>query len=150
MVAALCERLFWRSQDRRCREMKISKQALRDARQLFRSCQANGLLDENRVRQTVALLSAQKPRGYVEILSRLHRLVKLDLEQHAARVESALPLAPDLQAEVTGEIKKKYGAGVSISFAQNPALIGGLRIQVGSDLYDGSVKMRLQKLEESF
>jgi F-type H+-transporting ATPase subunit delta len=72
------------------------------------------------------------------------------LEQHAARVESALPLAPDLQAEVTGEIKKKYGAGVSISFAQNPALIGGLRIQVGSDLYDGSVKMRLQKLEESF
>jgi F0F1-type ATP synthase delta subunit len=25
-----------------------------------------------------------------------------------------------------------------------------LRIQVGSDLYDGSVKMRLEKLEESF
>jgi F-type H+-transporting ATPase subunit delta len=55
-----------------------------------------------------------------------------------------------LQGEVSGEIKKKYGAGVSISFAQNPALIGGLRIQVGSDLYDGSVKMRLEKLEESF
>ena len=130
--------------------MKISKQALRDARQLFRSCQANGLLDENRVRQTVTLLSTQKPRSYVEILSRLHRLVKMDLEQHSARVESATPLTPDLQAGVTGEIKKKYGEGVSISFAQNPALIGGLRIQVGSDLYDGSVKMRLQKLEESF
>jgi F-type H+-transporting ATPase subunit delta len=130
--------------------VKISKQAQRDARQLFRSCQVNGLLDENRVRQTVTLLSTQKPRGYVGILSRLHRLVKMDLEQHAARVESATPLTPDLQADVTGEIKKKYGAGVSISFAQNPALIGGLRIQVGSDLYDGSVKMRLQKLEESF
>ena len=131
-------------------EVKISKQAQRDARQLFRSCQVNGLLDENRVRQTVTLLSTQKPRGYVGILSRLHRLVKMDLEQHAARVESAAPLTPDLQADVTGEIKKKYGAGVSISFAQNPALIGGLRIQVGCDLYDGSVKMRLQKLEESF
>ena len=69
--------------------MKISKQAQREARQLFRSCQVNGLLDENRVRQAVALLLAKKPRGYVEILSRLHRLVKLDLEQHAARVESA-------------------------------------------------------------
>jgi F-type H+-transporting ATPase subunit delta len=130
--------------------MKISKQAQRDARQLFRSCHVNGLLDENRVRQAAALLAAQKPRGYVEILSRLHRLVKMDLEQHAASVESATPLTAELQAEVTGEIKKKYGAGVSISFAQNPALIGGLRIQVGSDLYDGSVKMRLQKLEESF
>jgi len=130
--------------------MKISKQEQRGARQLFRSCQVNGLLDENRVRQTVSLLVTQKPRGYVGILSRLQRLVKMDLEQHAARVESAAPLTADLQADVTGEIKKKYGAGVSISFAQNPALIGGLRIQVGSDLYDGSVKMRLQKLEESF
>ena len=130
--------------------MKISKQSQRDARQLFRTCHVNGLLDEGRVRQAVSLLSSKKPRGYVEILSRLHRLVKMDLEQHAACVESATPLSAELQAEVTGEIKKKYGAGVSIAFAQNPALIGGLRIQVGSDLYDGSVKMRLENLEASF
>ena len=130
--------------------MKISKQAQRDARQLFRSCRVNGLLDEARVRQTVALLARQKPRGYAEILSRLHRLVKMDLEQHAARVESATPLSADLRAELTSGIKRKYGAGVSVSFAQNPELIGGLRIQVGSDLYDGSVKIRLEKLAESF
>ena len=130
--------------------MKISKRAQRDARQLFRSCQVNGLLDENRVRQAVSLLVSKKPRGYVGILSRLLRLVKLDLEQHAASVESAMPLAADLQAGVANRIKKIYGAGLDISFRQNPALIGGLRIQVGSDLYDGSVKMRLQKLEESF
>ncbi len=131
-------------------EMKISKQAQRDARQLFRSCQQNNLLDENRVRQTVSLLSEKKPRGYVEILSRLHRLVKLDLERRAARVESALPLPADLQNDVANNIKKIYGEGVNVVFGQNPALLGGLRIQVGSDLYDGSVKTRLNKLEESF
>jgi F-type H+-transporting ATPase subunit delta len=130
--------------------MKISKLAQREARQLFRSCQVNGLLDEKRVRQTAALLVSQKPRGFVEILSRLHRLVKLDLEQHAASVESATPLAADLQADVADRIKKIYGGGLDISFRQNPALIGGLRIQVGSDLYDGSVKTRLEKLEQSF
>ena len=130
--------------------MKISKQAQRDARQLFRSCQQNNLLDENRVRQTISLLSEKKPRGYVEILSRLHRLVKLDLERRAARVESALPLPADLQNDVANNIKKIYGDGVNIVFGQNPALLGGLRIQVGSDLYDGSVKTRLNKLEESF
>jgi F-type H+-transporting ATPase subunit delta len=130
--------------------MKISKQAQREARQLFRSCQVNGLLDENRIRRTIKLLSGQKPRGYVEILSRLHRLVKMDLEQHAARIESATPLPADLQADVTNEVKKKYGTGVNISFSQNPALIGGIRIQIGSDLYDGSIKMRLEKLEQSF
>jgi F-type H+-transporting ATPase subunit delta len=130
--------------------MKISKQAQRDARQLFRSCHVSGLLDEARVRQMVALLVAQKPRGYVGILSRLHRLVKLDLERRAACVESATPLPASSQSELTNRLKSIYGAGVSISFSQNPALLGGLRIQVGSDLYDGSVKMRLEKLEQSF
>ncbi len=130
--------------------MKISKQALREARQLFRCCQVDGLLDENRVRQALALLSEKKPRGYMGILSRLHRLVKLDLERRAARVESATLLPPDLQNEVAGQIKRKYGNGMNISFTENPALIGGLRIQAGSDLYDGSVKTRLEKLEERF
>lgn len=130
--------------------MKISKQALREARELFRTCQVNGLLDESRVRQALALLSEKKPRGYMEILGRLHRLVKLDLERRMVKVESATSLPPDMQNDVAGQIKKKYGNGMNISFAQNPALIGGLRIQAGSDLYDGSVKTRLEKLEESF
>ena len=130
--------------------MKISKQEQRGARQLFRSCQDNGLLDENRVRQAVSLLVTQKPRGYVGILSRLQRLVKLDIEQHAARVESAVPLSADLRADVSERVKKIYGAGLDISFSENPALIGGLRIQVGSDLYDGSLKTRLDRLEQSF
>jgi F-type H+-transporting ATPase subunit delta len=130
--------------------MKISKLAQREARQLFRSCQVNGLLDENRVRQCVALLLAKKKRGYVEILSRLHRLVKLDLERRAARIEGAVPLPADLQVDVANQIRKVYGTGVDIAFSQNPALIGGLRIQVGSDLYDGSVRTRLEKLEQSF
>ena len=130
--------------------MKISKQAQRDARQLFRSCQVNNLLDENRVRQTVALLSDKQPRGYVEILSRLLRLVKLDLERRAARVESATALPADLQADLANRIKKIYGGGVNIVFGQNPALLGGLRIQVGSDLYDGSVRTKLNRLAQSF
>jgi F-type H+-transporting ATPase subunit delta len=130
--------------------MKISKQSQRDARQLFRSCQAGGLLDESRVRQAVKLLADKKPRGYVEIMSRLLRLVKLNLELHAAHIESATPLPADLQTAVADQIKARYGNGVNIAFSQNPALIGGLRIQVGSDLYDGSVKTRLEKLQESF
>jgi F-type H+-transporting ATPase subunit delta len=130
--------------------MKISKLAQREARQLFRNCQVNGLLDENRARQTVALLLAKKPHGYVEILSRLHRLVKLELERRAARVESATPLPADLQADVTRRIRQIYGPGADIAFSQNPVLLGGLRVQVGSDLYDGSVRTRLEKLEQSF
>jgi len=117
---------------------------------LFRSCLVNGVLDENKVRQAVSLLVSQKPRGYVGILTRLHRLVKLNVEQHAAVVESATMLPENLRAEVAGRIRQIYGQGISLSFAENPALLGGLRIQIGSDLYDGSVKTRLDKLAQSF
>ncbi len=130
--------------------MKISKQAQRNARELFRSCLVNGLLDEGRVRQAVALLLARKPRGGIEILSRLQRLVKLELERRTARVESVTALPPDLQVKVTGQLKKIYGAGMNVSFIQNPSLIGGLRIQAGSDLYDGSVRARLNALAQQF
>ena len=131
-------------------EMKISKQSQRDARQLFRSCQVDGLLDETRVRRTLGLLAEKKPRGYLEILTRLHRLVKLNVEQHAAVIESATPLSATVQAEVKNRLVGIYGAGLSFAYAEIPALIGGLRIRVGSDLYDGSVKTRLDKLAQSF
>lgn len=130
--------------------MKISKQARRDAKELFRSCQSNGTLDENRVRQAVQAVVAQKPRGYVAVLSQFARLVKLDLERRAARVESATALSPEQRTAMEGNLAWKYGNGLAISFGQNPALIGGLRIQVGSDVYDGSIRARLESLRESF
>jgi len=130
--------------------MKISKQAQRNARELFHCCVLNGVLDDDRVRQAVALVRARKPRGYIEVLSRLQRLVKLDLEKRTARVESVTPLPSDLKTKVTKQLKKIYGVGMSVSFVQNPALIGGLRIHAGSDLYDGSVRARLNVLAQQF
>jgi F-type H+-transporting ATPase subunit delta len=130
--------------------MKISKQARRDAKQLFRNCVNNGLLDENRVRQAVQSVIAQKPRGYAGILSQLQRLVKLDLDRRTARVESATALSPEQKNAVDVDLNRKYGGGLNISYSQNPDLIGGLRIQVGSDVYDGSVQGRLENLREAF
>jgi len=43
-----------------------------------------------------------------------------------------------------------YGPGLNISFSQNATLIGGMRVKVGSDVYDGSVQARLAALQESF
>jgi F-type H+-transporting ATPase subunit delta len=130
--------------------MKISKQAQRDARQLFRSCLVNGIMDEARVRQTIKLLSEKQPRGYVEILARLHRLVKLDSAKRTAKVEGAVEIPAGQQADIKRNLESRYGAGLDVSYVVNPSLIGGLRIQVGSDLYDGSVKTRLEKLANSF
>ncbi len=130
--------------------MKITKQARRDAKQLFNTCKVGGLMDETRVRQVVGAVIEQKPRGYVGILSHFQRLVKLDIERRSAHVESAVATSEALQQSVKANLALRYGPGLDVSFAVNPALIGGLRVKVGSDVFDGSVRARLNELEASF
>ena len=130
--------------------MKINKQARREAKQLFRFCLVHGLLDENRVRNVVQHLVAAGRRDCPAILSHFRRLVRLEIVRRTATVESAAPLPPDLQDGIEAGLKRRYGPGLSTAFAHRPALIGGMRIQVGSDVYDGSVRAGLEALEQSF
>jgi F-type H+-transporting ATPase subunit delta len=130
--------------------MKISKQNRRDARELFRTCMVNGRLDENRARQAAQLVAKDKPRGYMEILSQFHRLVKLDVQRRTATIESATPLAPQFQSQMQADLTRHYGEGLNFLYSQNPALLGGLRVQVGGDVYDGTIQGRLTALQESW
>ncbi len=130
--------------------MNVSKIARREAKELFKCCLVNGILDENRARQAVARVMEAKPRGYLAILTHFHRLVKLDVERRTARIESAVPLSPQLQGSVRDALTRAYGPGLNISFSQNQSLVGGMRVQVGSDVYDGTIQARLAALEASF
>ena len=130
--------------------MKTSKLARRDAKRLIQACRVAGVLDESKVRQVVQLVIASKPRGYFAILSHFQRLVKLDLDRRTARVESAVPLAEPQQAAVKASLVRRYGPGLIFDFTQKTELIGGLRVQIGSDVFDGSVQARLAELEAGF
>jgi len=130
--------------------VKINKQSKREAKQLLRFCLVNGLLDENRVRNVVRHVVAGGRRDSLPILSHFRRLVRLEIAGRTATVESAAPLPPDLQASIEAGLARRYGPGLSTAFAHRPALIGGMRIQVGSDVYDGSVRAGLAALEQSF
>ncbi len=130
--------------------MKISKQPRREAKKLFRSCLQNGLLDENLVRQAVVQMLTVRPRGCVGILSYFQRLVKLDEDRRSARVESVIPLDAVTQSTIQTHLERRYGPGLNFTFTQNPALLGGVRIRVGSDVYDGTIQARLNELEQAF
>jgi F-type H+-transporting ATPase subunit delta len=130
--------------------MRISKQARRDAKHLFRTCQVDGLLSEDRVRQVVNRVLETQPRGYLATLHYFQRLVKLDVERRTARIESAQELPEGLRNEVQTKLSQRYGPGLRIEVATQPELVGGMRIRVGSDVLDGSIDGRLQTLEESF
>lgn len=130
--------------------MKISKKAHSDAKRLFLACQANGRLVEDRVREVVNRLATEKPRGYLPALVEFGRLVRLEIARRSAKVETAVPLTETLKDKVASALAKLHGEGLETSFVEEPALIGGMRIQVGSNVYDGSVQSRLNELKETF
>ena len=130
--------------------MKISKLARREAKRFFQACFTDGVLDEGRVKQVVEAVAKGKPRGWQAILSHFQRLLTLEVDRTTARVESATPLDDSQKAELEKRLTGIYGAGVQFQFTETPGLLGGLRVRVGSDVYDGSVEARLASLESSF
>ncbi len=130
--------------------MKTTRHAKREAKRLFRLCLVNGFLDEGRTRQVVRRLIGDKRRGALALLSHFQHLVKLEYARRTAEVESAVPLPADLREPIQADLARAYGPGISASFVDNPKLIGGMRIRVGSDVYDGSVRARLAELEKNF
>jgi F-type H+-transporting ATPase subunit delta len=127
--------------------MRANRKVKRAARQLFQLCLVDGALNHERVRQVAEKAARSGRRGAVPILQHFQRLVRLDTERHTASVESATPLEPAMRAELEAGLARVYGAGLEATFAENPALIAGMRIKVGSDVYDGSVRARLAALE---
>jgi len=130
--------------------MKTTKQSQREARQLFRFCVVGGNIDESRARLVAQNILHSKPRGYLPLLGRFKRLLEQEYARHQAKIESAVPLPSDLQARVETGLMSVYGSGLSWLFVHNPALIGGVRIKVGSDVYDGSVRSGLAELARNF
>jgi F-type H+-transporting ATPase subunit delta len=126
------------------------RQARRRARRLFRWCFVNNVLDESRVRHVVQGVLTFRRRGYISVLEEFRRLLKLEWAQHTARIESVSALPLGFRTRVQKSLESSYGAGVDAVFAQEPNLIAGIRIQIGSDVYDGSIRARLAAMAKAF
>ncbi|MCE9520048.1 MAG: F0F1 ATP synthase subunit delta [Verrucomicrobia bacterium] len=130
--------------------MKISKDAVRASRLLLRACfDASGRLHTSRVKRVVKLVGEKKPRNYMAILHSFQRLVRLELEKRTAVIESVTDLSGEMRERLRVDLQKKYGEDLTLNYFINPSLIGGMRVKVGSHVWDGSVQAKLQALGES-
>jgi F-type H+-transporting ATPase subunit delta len=129
--------------------MKLTKEVRKVSKELFQASFINGQLDAGKVRGFVGQIVAGKPRHYVDILKNYHRLIRLELDKRHAVIESAAALSQDTSEHVLRDLRSKYGEGLTTDFRVNPNLIGGLRIRVGSDVWDGSVRGRLDRLDQA-
>jgi len=130
--------------------VKISKDAARDARRIFRLCSPDGRLDEDKLRVAVKKIAEMKPRNYRAILHSIKRLVRLDLESRQALVLSAIDLDTPSRVEIEKNLSAQYQEKLTFTYKTDPSLIGGIRIRVGNDVWDGSIQSRLTRLAESF
>jgi F-type H+-transporting ATPase subunit delta len=130
--------------------MKVSKTAATTARRLFGLCLDGGRLDEAKLRGVVTRLAESKPRDYRAILAAIQRLTRLEVERRKVTVESAVELDGPTRQRVANDLAAQYGADLNIEYRINPDLIGGLRMRVGNDVLDGSVKGRIDRLASAF
>ena len=128
--------------------MKINKEARQLSKALLRASFTDGQLDGARISALVKSLIEKKPRNYLLVLDAYKRLVRLEVEKRSAVIESATELPPAAGQQVVANLTRKYGPGLTIQFAVNKELLGGMRIRVGSDVWDSSVRNRLQRLQQ--
>ena len=120
----------------------FAKKALMAARN------GDGSIDESKIRELVTLFVKHKPRNYLAVLTYLTKLIELAQEETTVRVEAATPLA-DKGASVFAELERRYGPAARTVYAENPKLLGGLKIRRGNNIWDGSLSGRLDRLQQA-
>jgi F-type H+-transporting ATPase subunit delta len=129
--------------------MKSNNEVRRLARELLRASFTDGQLDGGRVSSLVRSLIEKKPRNYVAVLNTYKRLLRLEVEKRTAVIETAAELTEENARQIVDNLKRRYGNDLSPQFVVNPELLGGMRIRVGNDVWDSSVRNRLQRLAQT-
>jgi F-type H+-transporting ATPase subunit delta len=127
--------------------MVTGRQARRDARRLFRRCLVDGRLNRARASTIAHQIARGGRRGRLELLLEFLRLVRMDRDRRTVIVEGAVMPDDEVRDAVRSRLERMYGSALDIVGVERPALLGGLRITVGSDVYDGSVQARLASIE---
>ncbi len=126
--------------------MKITKEVQAQARRLMRLCvDADGILQEDKVRLIAESITERKPRNYVALLAGFTELVRLALAKNTATVTSAIPLTDAEQAEIRTRLDARH-KGLNYQWLVDPTLIAGLTVKVGDNITDSSVRTRIERL----
>jgi F-type H+-transporting ATPase subunit delta len=127
--------------------MKLNKEIRQLSRKMLQASFTDGHLDRGRIAALVDSVIAEKPRNYINVLKNYKRLLRLEVEKRHATIETASEVDLAIRSEIVSNLKSKYGNDLATEFHVDPELLGGMRVRVGNDVWDGSVRNRLQRLQ---
>ena len=82
-----------------------------------------------------------------EIAAQFQALVNAQSGVSDATVESAYPIEGAQLAEVVASLERRFGRKLNAAVTVRPELIGGIRVVVGDEVLDTSVKARLEQMK---
>lgn len=82
-------------------------------------------------------------RGFDASLTRLVELAAAHRDRQVAYVTTAVPLTDAEEQQLVDRLSSRYGRQISLKVEVDPSVLGGVRVRVGADLYDGTVARRL-------
>lgn len=126
--------------------MSAQKQAQQLARQFFRLSIVNGELSAERVAGVLEYIEKHRPAHPHAVLIAYHRLVAAEVARGQAVIEHAGPISPAVAGTITAKFSAQYGRKISAVTKRNDALLAGLRVRIGDDVYESSVAGHLAAL----
>jgi F-type H+-transporting ATPase subunit delta len=112
-----------------------------DKRSLVRS-----LLDGKALPATIALAEQALAGTYRTVGVALHVYQQVAAEvygQGVATVRVARPLSDADRQRLTDALTRQYGREVHLNVVLDPEVVGGIRVEIGDDVIDGTISSRL-------
>lgn len=128
--------------------MKVNKEIRRLSREMLRASFTDGQLDRGKIASLVQSVISKRPRHFMDVLQYYKRLLRLEIEKRHARIESATQLSTQAAFDIGTRLKRKHGNDLTSEFVVDPTLLGGVRVRVGSDVWDGTLRNRLERLRQ--
>jgi F-type H+-transporting ATPase subunit delta len=105
---------------------------------------------QKELRNLLAVLISNDRIGHVaEVAAAYRKILQEQLGIQPAEIVTARELSADERKALAAEVTKLAGAKVDASFKLDKSILGGAVVRIGSTVYDGSVRGRLDRLKES-
>ncbi len=130
-------------------------QTLQDRDRLFAERQKalDAILPADSSQQTRNLLYTMLKEGDMallgEVISELERMVRGGPLVQVAQVTTAVALSDTEMDQFRQQLRAKYGESLEFSFKVDPAIMGGVIVQIGDKVIDGSVATRLEAMSNA-